>query len=152
MQFIKFFKNDKWGFRDENLNIVCEAKYDWIEDFHQGFTKVKTNVNWFNNISVIKLDRQDNLFAGLILIKEDEKNYFMYSFENVISDVKIEEHKNIKVFFKDEDHFALNYNSENFNEGISHLINGFAKASLHNKIYFIDSKGKEFLPTKIDFD
>jgi len=39
-ELIKFQENGKYGFRDENGNIIIPAKYDNADDFYDGLAKV----------------------------------------------------------------------------------------------------------------
>ena len=39
-------QNNKWGFIDNDCNLLVKPTFDYVSDFSNGFSKVKINNKW----------------------------------------------------------------------------------------------------------
>ena len=52
----RFEDKGKWGFLNENGQVVVPAKYDYATDFHNGYASVQTEINGLRRYGVINHD------------------------------------------------------------------------------------------------
>lgn len=137
-------ENDKWGFCDENLNVVIPCTYDWAEPFYNGLAKVKVKskvgcinmqgeeiirpeydqIDWVNK-KVLKIKKEsgigedgDRLFATLY-------SYGLMDIDgNTLSPIKYDK--------------------------IDDFTEGLAPVKVGTKWGFINLQGKEAVPLKYD--
>ena len=123
--------NGKYGFADENGNIVITLKYDYAKDFSVGLALVKLNGKWGyidkngNEVTSLKYDYAKDFSEGLARVKLNGKWGYIDKSGNEVIPLKYD--------------FA-----EDFSEGLAHV-------KLNDKYGFIDKSGNKVIPLKYDF-
>ncbi len=122
---------EKWGYKDENGNIVIPAKYDEVENFSEGLALVKINGKWGF------IDKTDKL---VIPAKYDDA----WPFSDGLARVKI----NGKYGFIDKaDKLVIPAKYDNA-VGFS---DGLASVKINGKWGFIDKTDKLVIPAIYDY-
>ncbi|MDA3816223.1 MAG: WG repeat-containing protein [Prolixibacteraceae bacterium] len=130
---VPFSDGEKWGFKDNNKNIILNAKYDDAYAFSEGLAAVKINGRWgyINHdgeeiIPALKYEKAGSFSEGLCMVCQNGKWGFIdKKSEEVIPPEKFER-------------------VGNFSEGI-------AMASENGKYGYINKKGETVIPLKYNF-
>ncbi len=123
--------NGKYGFADENGNIVIPLKYDYAKDFSEGLALVKLNGKWGyidkngNEVTSLKYDYAKDFYEGLAAVKLNGKWGYIDKNGNEVTPLKYDY-------------------AEDFSEGP-------ARVRLNDKYGFIDKSGNEVIPLKYDY-
>ena len=122
--------NDKYGFADENGNIVIPLKYDNAEDFSEGLAKVRLNDKYGfidksgNEVIPLKYDYACEFSEGLAKVYLNYKYGFIDKGGNEVIPFKYDV-------------------AEDFSEGLALVV-------LNDEYGFIDKNGNEVIPFKYD--
>ena len=130
VNYERFYQNDKFGFKDENGNIVIPAKYNFAYSFSEGLAMVSVNGKWGfidkndNMVIPAKYDGAASFSEGLAKVSVNDKRGF------------IDKNNNMVIPAKYDDAWSFS--------------GGLAKVSVNGKWGFIDKNDNMVILAKYD--
>jgi hypothetical protein len=144
-------KQDKYGFIDTNGREIVVPKYDWVDNFYEGRSRVSLNRKegfidkTGKEITPLKYDRVYNFGKnGLALVQIIDQNHnylsgFINKEGNEITEIKYDIDYDFTLAT-----FNYNYTSENYFRTMQYIMHNGKKG-------LIDNKGNIILPIEYDF-
>lgn len=164
---IPFYKDGKFGFSDENKNLIIPAQYASAQPFCEGLARVRLKSNGKcgfidtngNQVIQAKYDFAEDFSEGLAEVQINNKKIFVdytgreiilpkydfvYKFIEGLASVRLDNKEGF-IDKAGKEVIRIKYDS------VCSFSEGLARVRLKDKWGFIDKTGKEVIPLKYEF-